>query len=276
MSADSFFRMGHTHSICQDYCVAGVTEEGVSYALLSDGCSDAGGLKSPGAPFTDFGSRFVVRAAHQRVRYISEGAVPLTEIATEAAAMARVARLPDLALNATLLGAIKAPDSDNVLTWMAGDGLILTRLHGGEVCYTALEYEANMPYYPSYLVDPDKDSQWRKYSGKAVARTGIRNAVTKEWQVYTQETVPVPGWLQSFSAKDIDLILLFSDGVTSFYNDAPVDLHAALDQILDFKGGYVGQFLSRRCNSFLTRFCVANNWKHMDDLAVAGLYFGTS
>lgn len=188
--------------------------------------------------------------------------------------MARVARLPDLALNGTLLGAAKLPNSENVVTWMAGDGVVVNRTRDGTVYYTSLEYEANMPYYPSYMVDPIKDSQWRKYSGKAIATTGARDPSTKKWETWTNETVPVPGWRYDFSTQNVDMVLLFSDGVSSFQNGtSPVGLHEVLDQILDFKGGYVGQFLGRRCNSFMARVCVPNNWKHTDDFSVAGLYF---
>jgi len=63
MSADYFFRMGKTHTICQDYAIAGSREYKIDaemgafqYAILSDGCSGIPNLKAPGSPYTDFGA----------------------------------------------------------------------------------------------------------------------------------------------------------------------------------------------------------------------------
>ena len=54
---DSIFKIGKTHTVCQDYAIHKQSEN-VSFKqeniiALSDGCS--------GAPDTDFGSRFLVK-----------------------------------------------------------------------------------------------------------------------------------------------------------------------------------------------------------------------
>ena len=60
MNKDSFFKIGSTHNICQDYAISGRDEHyKVDYAIISDGCS--------GAEDTDIGSRLVSLIAKQNI-----------------------------------------------------------------------------------------------------------------------------------------------------------------------------------------------------------------
>ena len=70
MNADSAFRMGSTHAVCQDYAVAsawtaaahtdGAAPPPRPYIILSDGCSST--------PDTDVGARLLVKAAEPLLR----------------------------------------------------------------------------------------------------------------------------------------------------------------------------------------------------------------
>src|SRR5690348_10028206 len=114
MHADSFFRMGASHAVCQDYASAGQVD-GVAYAILSDGCS--------GSPATDFGARFFVRAAEQRIRDIADGSLPAEDLVISAAQMATACRLPLACLDATLLFAASL-GRGLVQVFQTGDGVI--------------------------------------------------------------------------------------------------------------------------------------------------------
>jgi len=41
MIADHHFCIGKTHKVCEDYATSGITEDGVTYAIASDGCSSS-------------------------------------------------------------------------------------------------------------------------------------------------------------------------------------------------------------------------------------------
>jgi hypothetical protein len=71
---------------------------------------------------------------------------------------------------------------------------------------------------------------------------------------------------------DFELLMLFSDGVTSFEGPglAPNDV---LQQLCAIKS-HRGAFVERRCRRFLGKYCRTRNWVHQDDLAVAALHLG--
>src|SRR3954469_11076065 len=54
MNADHAFFIGNTHTVCQDYAMSGVTEDG-AYAIVCDGCSSS--------PEVDFGARALALSA---------------------------------------------------------------------------------------------------------------------------------------------------------------------------------------------------------------------
>ena len=85
-----------------------------------------------------------------------------------------------------------------------------------------------------------------------------------------------PRWTRTtFRREDTELVLLFSDGISSFQlkDGTPIPLEQVLDQVFDLKG-FAGQFLTRRCTRFLQKFCAENGWQHADDFSVGGLHLG--
>lgn len=282
MSNDFFFRMGSLHTICQDYALSG-TKDGRQYALISDGCSGQPDPNTPGSPFTDFGSRFLVRST---CRYLSEiqasstitlkETFPAIKVTADAMAMARQAMLGNTALDATLVGIIQ--DGDAIGAFRCGDGVIAVRYRDGRIYYSTVKYGNNMPNYLRYQLEPKQSAQ---YISEAKTVQYLDNYRTEqgEWGISTTSTIPLdvaaPIDALSFRREDIDLAIIFSDGVESFQtpDNQPVSIEKVLDQVFALKG-FAGRFITRRCGMFLERFCVENKWKHTDDLSVAGLYLG--
>jgi len=64
---DSFFFIGDSHEICEDYAVSGIHHLNeaetniVPYGIVGDGCSAAKNV--------DFGSRFLVKAAENNIQH---------------------------------------------------------------------------------------------------------------------------------------------------------------------------------------------------------------
>lgn len=272
ISSDALFRMGSTHTICQDYALAG-TRDGIPFAILSDGCSGSP-TGEPGSPFTDWGARFLVRAAtgSYELSNLANGHFP-ESVMSQACGMLRAAGLGRTALDATLLAAVA--DSDEwVRTYQAGDGVIAVGEPGGCIRYTSLHFGANMPLYLSYRFA--SADEYTQYLQEAKTLEVTRN-VFKHGDGWAGRCV------ESFDLANIEdvrirvfaghtTVLLMSDGVESFIdrNGQPVPLESVLEQIFAFKQ-LGGPFLQRRCQMFLKRFCAEHGWTHTDDFSIAGL-----
>lgn len=276
MGTDFFFRMGASHSICQDYCLAGKTNN-MEYAVLSDGCSGLPIPGQPGSPYTDFGARFLARSA---VMALDEhwSASPVV-ITWHASTMINAARLPPQALDATLLMAWVAGSNIRMLT--SGDGVKVIRYRDGSITVNAYEYSNNMPFYLGYTANPSRLKQYLREVTQEHAKETTRIICRTDgaWMDPVISEAPIVDEWQSsrFSAVasgDVDLVLLFSDGIESFQDDRGqlVTLTAVLDELMDFKN-YTGQFVARRCARFL-KDAAARGWKHSDDFSCAGIYLG--
>jgi hypothetical protein len=223
------------------------------------------------------GARFLVRATLHHLQDLFDGDFPMQKVAIEADGVARQARLNRKALDATLLAAVK--DGRYTRTFQIGDGVIAGRLRNGGIRYYTLKFGGNMPYYLSYSLDEAREDEFLQ-----TART-----VTTTTNLYT----PGEGWGQAverscdlfdfrlcqthlFSQEEYEMVLLMSDGAESFMmkgTTAPVPLEQVLEQVCSFKN-LQGDFITRRCQAFLTRFCVENGWIHNDDFSCAGIYHG--
>lgn len=129
--ADSYFYIGHTHSVCQDYAAHSEREPA---AYLSDGCS--------GAPMTDWGARILV----QNALVYGSGDTMLHVSEAQVAAL----RIPEESLSATL-GFVKLVD------WRAefglqGDGYVIQKYRNGAMSVLHIEWLGDMPLYPIYRI----------------------------------------------------------------------------------------------------------------------------
>lgn len=275
VSADYYMRMGSTHTTCQDYCLAGRMGS-ISYGLLSDGCSGKASMEHPGSPYTDFGSRFLVMAGMTQIKGMSEGFLVSGDIAMQAWYSAKHVGLPNPAeaIDGTFLAVASDDASPYIYTYRRGDGVIVVRHRDGTVHFSCLEYQDNKPYYLSYYISESRETRYLSEVTKVTEHLGTRDPVTKEWKLSTKESEPNRSENDIWAKDRIDLVLMMSDGAESFIQEgkATVELPKVLDQILDIKG-YAGEFIKRRCNRFMTKFCPENSWQHFDDFSITGLYF---
>ena len=281
MGSDACFRIGHSHTICQDYAIAGAMD-GSPYAILSDGCSGKPVEGEPGSPYTDYGSRFLARAA--RLHLPRPGETFEDKVILEhAVAMASAARFKATALDATLLVAIQRARGIDV--YQAGDGVVAARRRDTkEIVYTSLKFGNNAPFYLSCLLSRATKARYLKEAGTVTTTTGsvqVVSGLTDAMVMANVEEKSVEEALTDESPctrihcfdDSYDLVLIMSDGAESFVDsmNQPVSLASVLRQLFEIKG-YEGEFINRRCNGFLRRFCAENKWRHNDDLAVAGIY----
>lgn len=270
MGTDFFLKKGDAHLICQDYVMAG-THNSIEVAALADGCSGYPNPAILGSPNTDFGARFLIRAAIENIEVMACNAFFAADIITRALEMSEKVGLHNECLDATLLTAVRVPHG--VRVFQTGDGVVAARKRTGEVHYFTRSFDRNAPFYLSYLLQQSLVPYLNEV--KEVEKTeGLRD-LSGAWNTSAEVCRLVESDLVEsyyFSQETYDVVLLLSDGVESFTtaNRATVPVHDVLDQIFDFKG-LIGEFLVRRCNRFFTKFCVENGWKHYDDFSVAGI-----
>ena len=271
MNADSAFRTGATHAVCQDYAVAGLCGRGRPYVVLSDGCSSS--------PDTDVGARLLVKAAERLLR--ESGGPPacgLAELHAEAArralSWAELLGLRPQAVDATLLTAHL--NGEELVVGCTGDGVVCLQTTGGALDVYAVSYPAGFPVYPAYAHQP---ARLRALADAGRARkevTRLRAASAAER--LRPESVSdggAPTEVFSVKAAGYRFAALFSDGVQSFSHSGraeAVALEAVLPELVSFKNTR-GAFVGRRMKMFL-KDCQSKNWRHADDLSLAALHLG--
>jgi serine/threonine protein phosphatase PrpC len=273
MGADYYFRMGSTHSICQDYALAGESN-GIVYAILSDGCSGKPKPEQPGSPYTDFGARFLTLSALRNLGDIAESKHPLIKIIADADAMRRQASLPSDSLDATLL--MVAEKNGIISLTMTGDGVFVTRNRDGLVNYTYKEFEQGMPAYLNYQIKTSAQEDYLSHAKTYTETYGVKDkeGYTKDSEQMSNHSIQSSYSRLSLLREEIDLVLLFSDGIQSFVDsktNQPVPFEQVLDVILDLPR-MTGQFVTRSCNYLLKKHCLENGWVHHDDFSCAGIY----
>lgn len=281
MHADSHFAIGKTHKVCQDYAASGKAG-GRAFASVSDGCSSS--------PDTDFGSRLLTRAA---VALIPERLNSYRAV-QDADTWRRTLGLSHLSLDATLLALFERADGNIGLT-ASGDGLVAARRKDGTFEWWLIEFlpgesGRSAPGYLSYLLDPFdrlKTYLTSGYSTRRVTRFVQRPGQSPEERENVVE--PLHGqpevnpavfvYEMTLVASEYDFVAVCSDGVQSFQTKdsqgrvVPVALPLVLAEVLAIKRGE-GDFITRRVNRFLTRFCEQNGWWHHDDFSMAAIWCG--
>lgn len=283
MHSDAFFAIGKAHSVCQDYARSGRTparfgdtEGSRTFAIVSDGCS--------GSPDTDFGARLLTMAAVEGINILGDRLPEKVDWMIWHARDRLPQNLHIQSLDATLLAAYTRDDG-SIQVIVCGDGVIISR-HRKTGAIEVIEVDCkNAPSYLSYLINPDRLLIYKDAIGVTGGRSLRRWASPESLQ---QWDFPViiegePGKTVlydnfpihlTFDPEQYDLVMVCSDGIQSFQDaetQEPIPLVEVVTHLMDIKS-FTGEFVSRRCKSFLKRFCVKNNWQHYDDLGVAAIH----
>jgi serine/threonine protein phosphatase PrpC len=282
-NTDSFFAIGKTHMVCEDYARSGRTEERHPYAIVCDGCSSS--------EDTDIGARALATSLAARVEDLCTGKYSTDRVMNDAAAHAGMAlfaaKVEDRALDTTVIAAyrVEKEGKEGVQVSMRGDGVVVARLRSGEFFLYTVDHEHNAPRYLNY----DRDSRrlegyMRKFGDKAASRVYVSkfgNDRPKDgWvpELYVEFNGHPDDWF--FDAAEYDLVMVLSDGVQTFQqmvtngtskNLVDIPVEEVVRHLLQIKGTK-GEFLKRRCHKFLTRHCVTHNWQHYDDFSAAAIW----
>ena len=289
--SDAFFRMGRTHTICQDYTRAGVVgpyplydeiEAGAPFAVLCDGCSSS--------EHTDIGARILVSATSARLasgQPFDLDGLPHKSVLHLAQKAVEAIGLKASCLDATLL--IAERQRNYVRATVIGDGAAVVLRRNGDAELHVIEHPHNAPFYPSYRLDLARHGAYLSAYPVATRHRVLVRPAGGTWRLehegdLTPPQNPLhcwPKWPEIIVPRwSCQMVMLLSDGAASFLKTVdtgtskiqePVPLVDVVSELLNIKS-FTGPFLQRRCQAFLDRFCVANRWQHADDFSAAAIY----
>lgn len=296
MNADHFFSMGHSHKVCEDYADSSEDSSKNVFAVVSDGCSlTLGRDGKPMKVHTDFGSRFLCRAACEAVKDRSLIVGDLLQedywihmMALEKALVwARAMGFSLETLSATLLMARLVEDQgvQKVRVTICGDGVILARNRSTKEWDTVQIDYGGPPYYLRYELNQgtrrEYFSVWKDLIAKKtywdpnwVAVKSFEKSMTASIDFRRGPLL----YVETFPVADYDMVGVSSDGLSSFTEKTgdqgiqSVPLVKVLRPMVNFRGT-AGEFVNRRMKKALFELA-EQGYQNQDDVSLAMIYLG--
>lgn len=275
--ADSYFAIGSTHRVCQDYALHG--KDSRFYGIIADGCSSARD--------SDFGARILTKAAEQYVE--ADPHVYAYSVLARAAATQTALGLEGESLHATL-GSVLAVSTTCFATCLIGDGVVAGKSEDGLQFYH-IEYPSGAPYYLQYESSQNLKQAYLTEFGGTYTITKFQKRKGKTWEKGDVQTCrfnshDFPIHRVEYSADRYDFVAIMSDGVGSVRRKVAtptskttetVPITEVVESLLNFKPvgmpNFTGSFVQRRFNRV---FRDHPDWQHLDDIAIAVIAKGDS
>jgi len=262
-SLDKITRIGKEHKICQDYSDTFQNNANriSNLIIVSDGCSSSND--------TDIGSRIVARLArkimsqfHFNFDNINDSYISFGDILMNMALpIVSSLGLDKTALDSTLI--ISFIYDNSIITFMYGDGFIITIDKENKVDFTEVQFKNNAPYY---------------LSARVIYPSIYEKNVTEPNMIVTDSAsgnLCCASHYPLYFRHEIDThkcIIISSDGLESFRNyssDNHPDIQEVITNLCSIKNCN-GEFIQRRVGRMLSDYA-KNSIYHYDDLSVAGI-----
>jgi len=272
METDSLFLKGTGHTVCQDYSTSG-SHPGLGIAIVSDGCSMS--------PQSDVGARLVAETANSGILDLfGSHPYPLSQtlwgwVEPKLRFIQPHLKLPENALDATLVAAV-ASEKDGTLTlFLWGDGHIIYTTRDGTRTHIGSKFPSGAPYYPSYLLRKNGPENYREAFGDPLPV--IIKTTRAPDGTSTEETLaPNPHSRFEVPLADILFVCVCSDGIETFSSPEspdPIPTEEIIGEVTGFKST-AGEFVKRRLLKF-QKNCTKRGWSHYDDISCAAIAFPT-
>jgi hypothetical protein len=291
MKADSYFEIGSTHLVCQDYAITYASDD-IAYAIISDGCTSSQDTDT-GARILSIVAKDVLNYLIQRQRFetikdkkwfMNNFVLTFKELVIKKCLEVKGSlNLSVDSFDATLLVTIVYPGYHPLLVgW--GDGNYIIKYKDGRVRTISISYDKNMPYYLSYRMCYEKDMAYRSEQTNLGLCHVVDTVIGESPQNFhhTPWEYNFVRYLENVSDKDVNptevsQIIVSSDGLQSFQydsrseeylkNDKVFDLSEVYPKVVDYKN-VVGKFVVRRMKS-LEKEHRLNHIVHSDDVSCA-------
>jgi len=274
---DHLLKIGKTHKICEDYIISGY--DPVPYIILSDGCSSS--------KDTDIGARILCHVAKQYLDYHKDSIQSIDEVKMGKyiifkadTLMIQLGLMNISSLDATLTIAYYHNGSIKII--MYGDGNIVN-IYKNDITIKTIEYSKSTPYYLSYELDRKRK---QTYHDNKIIKTVDKYYIYNPYgEGCTQSLVTgimdyEKPYISSHTIEpDKDqTILIFSDGISTFFNKEQQEFLPIKDLIQDFSSFKTlkGEFLQRRLLSkkgAITKL-EQQGYEHLDDLSIGAFVIG--
>lgn len=284
MKTGSYFEMGRTHIVCEDYAMH--TDDAV---IISDGCSNGGGPSID----TDWGSRFI---SHLGLQYLpilrgngdNEPAF-IQRVLTHAVATCNALNKNTACLTASLVMAYEK--GHFIKTLRVGDGVVGAKFRDGTIRFSVIDFNKNAPFYPIYAESPQSlEDFFSKFGSKIKQVTyHVKEDTDEGWDSLTKSEIEWdyaadPYFTENFKKEDVSFVFVGSDGLeqfvthvkngTSKYTEA-VPLEKVVRGMIDF-GNFNRNFVYHQCH-WMMRLdkpgtFVRLGWEPTDDISLGAIY----
>lgn len=291
-NSNHIFRMGSSHKVCEDYAASSgsTLHPNSCHAVLGDGCSLC--LDADNKPIeaqTDFGSRLLVRAS-QNIFHDFNRMGGDFEFGSQASLRRTIEKswlwCNDLGFNRNTLSStlLFARALNNTLRWhLCGDGVYAFRIRTTGVWEIGeIRYTSGMPYYLRYELNQADKTRFAdanfircivdKYTLQPDSTISWNSPMDRFWQ--TDLVWSINGHVLT---EYIDMVCLFSDGISSFVRKDPntgspsaVPMIEAIKPFLAIKH-VKGEFIERRAKAALRTYA-EQGITHTDDFSMVGIY----
>ncbi|MBF0118834.1 MAG: protein phosphatase 2C domain-containing protein [Desulfobacterales bacterium] len=250
VNSDSYFCMGSTHKICEDYAISGLTPR--SYVILSDGCSSA--------KHTDVGSRILC--------HLTEKILVKENIFNPDVFIKNILKSMESALN--LLGmqtnnfygtlVLAYEENDMVKVVIFGDGSVITVDREGHVMLHNVLFNTNAPDYLAYHLD-------EKFKKAYQMTNTIKSINQYEYELFK----PI---VMKFPMSNFETIAIASDGLNSFIPKGKLSDVEIARKFVSFKN-FNGEYVKRRAAKAIKEI-EKEGLVHFDDLSIGSIHIKQS
>ena len=259
MNIDSYFEIGSSHKVCQDYALHGRVMDW-SYVIGCDGCSSS--------PMTDVGARLLAFKAKSTIKFLRSLHGNHLINPTETEVLVRKTLFLGIrnicmdfqisagVMDATLL--IIISDEQNTLVMGWGDGSIILNYPEQEPLVISRHYQSGAPYYLSHGIDQNRTQSYIEQFNQPVVTLQDSEEISEspptEPFIYK---VPDPNWVS---------ISICSDGIDTYRNEQNdfIPVGGMAKRWVAYKNP-IGEFVQRRMQA-LKRECLKEGLRHTDDI----------
>lgn len=272
MNTDCTYHIGHDHTVCEDYAIAGNIDNRITYAIVCDGCS--------ASPDVDFGARVLAMAARETLSYklaiedgLFEGMNP--NLSGERFGQVTIIKAQEVcrtlkhlhpqALDATCL--VLFVQNYQATVMIFGDGVFVHRMKNGTNA-VHIHLTSGAPDYLSYGLDKKRRAAYDLMAGN---KKEIDIKLGTQYLGFKTDCKPFEPYTITVPVEEGDVLSVVSDGINSFRrpDNSAIDWGDLVNEFTAYKN-FNGQFVQRRINAF-KRHCIKEGWQHLDDISVASI-----
>jgi hypothetical protein len=283
MNTDSYFAIGSSHTVCEDYAC-----HNSECAVVSDGCSHGG---TNNLYKTDFGARFLALAAMEHLPLFDQQSEDAFAAAVIGASnnMRRALGLDIGSLAATLI--VLKHNEDKIIGFMCGDGVMGGRRTDGTWNINIIEYPSGAPLYLRYLMTKADCLNYISMFGSKVNETTVVGDISDPQGHDKKENV----WDATqklffhgeYPVDEYEFVFAASDGIMSFKklvqtetskHHERIDVLDAVNSLLNikrFNGDFLRRHVQWQFQKDLGDTIKSKQWIHDDDLGLGAIYCGS-